>query len=534
MVGFSLLTIALTYPLAFHLGTLGYKLQVPGDSQYSVWNVAWVAHALLEDPLGVFDANIFYPHRWTLIYSEANLLAGALGVPVQWLLGNAYATHNFVLLFSFVLSALGTYYLVKYITHDRRAAAIGAVCFAYCPYAFGHLPHIQLLMTAGIPFSLLAFHRLVDQPTLGRGVALGAAMGAQGLACAYYAVFVALLIGLSVVFSASWQGLWRNLRYWKSICVAALTAMAIVAPLFIPYLLLQRDTGFRRALDDAGPYSANWASYLTSAAYSSSWIHPLLPKWNDVLFPGFIPLLFGIAGLPGGWVRGGRDRYFTVLYAIIGVWALWESFGPSGGLYTATYYAVPAFTFLRAPSRFGVIVSLVLAVLASATIARWLQFARAPRVLTLALAGSAIVARVAPIPLTPNPEIPHAYYELAKQPEGAVVEFPLYSRKSNFYRTQYMLASTVHWKPLVNAYSDFIPAAFSENRDALSVFPTREAFKILESDGVRYVIFHLSEYHEDLGLRDTLEQGLLEFAPYLRRIHGDRKILLYEILGYPE
>jgi hypothetical protein len=534
VAGFSALTAALTYPLAFNLRTLGYKLQVPGDSQYSVWNVAWVAHALLENPLKVFDANIFYPHRWTLIYSEANLLAGALGAPVQWLLDNAYATHNFVLLLSFVLSALGTYYLVRYLTGDRRAAVIGAVCFAYCPYVFGHLPHIQLLMTAGIPFSLLAFHRLVDRPTASRGVALGAAMGAQGLACAYYAVFVALLIGLSVIVSASWLGLWRDRAYWKSISVAALVATAIVAPLFIPYVLLQRDTGFRRALDDAGPYSANWASYLTSAAYSSSWIHPFLPKWNDVLFPGFIPLLFGLGGILGGWARGGRDRYLTVLYVTIGTWAFWESFGPSGGLYTATYYAVPAFTFLRAPSRFGVIVTLVLSILAATTISRWLAYARAPRVLALALTGCAIVARVAPIPLTPNPELPPVYYELAKQPDGAVVEFPLYSHRSNFYRTQYMLASTVHWKPLVNAYSDVIPQAFSASRDALSMFPTREAFKILEADRVRYTVFHLVEYHHDLDLRQRLEEGLQEFAPYLRKVYGDKTILLYEILGYPE
>jgi hypothetical protein len=155
-------------------------------------------------------------------------------------------------------------------------------------------------------------------------------------------------------------------------------------------------------------------------------------------------------------------------------------------------------------------------------------------VLALALTGCAIVARVAPIPLSPNPEIPQVYYELAKEPDGAVVEFPLYSRSSNFYRTQYMLASTVHWKPLVNAYSDFIPEGFSENRDALSRFPTREAFKILEPDQVRYVTFHLIEYHHHLGLRKTLEDGLREFAPYLRLIYGDNRILLYEILGYPE
>jgi hypothetical protein len=40
------------------------------DGQFGIWNVAWVARTLVVDPLHVFDANIFYPHRGTLAYSE--------------------------------------------------------------------------------------------------------------------------------------------------------------------------------------------------------------------------------------------------------------------------------------------------------------------------------------------------------------------------------------------------------------------------------------------------------------------------------
>ena len=93
----------MTYPLAFKLATHGYRLHVVGDHQYSVWNVAWVAHALMTDPLHVFHANIFYPHRWTLLYSEANLAAGAIGLPIYWLTRNVFATHNFVVLSSLSL-----------------------------------------------------------------------------------------------------------------------------------------------------------------------------------------------------------------------------------------------------------------------------------------------------------------------------------------------------------------------------------------------------------------------------------------------
>ena len=52
-----------------------------------------------------------------------------------------------------------------------------------------HTAHIQLEMTAGLPFGMLAFHRLIDRPSPGRGARLGAAMAAQALSCGYYGIY---------------------------------------------------------------------------------------------------------------------------------------------------------------------------------------------------------------------------------------------------------------------------------------------------------------------------------------------------------
>ena len=318
LVGFAALTIALTSPLAFHLGTILYKFDTNLDGQFSIWNVAWVARTLVVDPLHVFDANIFYPHRWTLAYSETNLGAGALAMPVYWATGSPYAAHNFVLLLSFVLSATGTYYLVRYLVNDRRAAVVAAICFAYCPYVFAHLPHIQLLMTAGLPFSLLAFHRLADRPSAGRGAVLGAIMAAQAFFCAYYAVFVMVMVGYAVVFVAASRRLWRVSRYWIAVAVASLTAIVPVLPILAVYVMLRRATGFSRSVDAAGSFSADWRAYFASSAYAHAWILGLLHTWRDVLFPGFVALAFGIGGVVAGWFRGRRGRELAALYGSLG------------------------------------------------------------------------------------------------------------------------------------------------------------------------------------------------------------------------
>src|SRR6185503_3599455 len=103
-----------TLPMAVRIGHVGRVDN--GDGQLSIWNVAWVARTLVVDPRHVFDANIFYPNRGTLAYSESNLGAGILAIPVYWATRNPYAAHNFVVLLAFVLSLAGTYYLVRYLT----------------------------------------------------------------------------------------------------------------------------------------------------------------------------------------------------------------------------------------------------------------------------------------------------------------------------------------------------------------------------------------------------------------------------------
>ena len=78
------LAIVMTWPLASGLDRLG-RTANSGDARVSVWNVAWVAHALLTDPADLFDANIFHPHKNTLAFSEANLVAGVVALPAWWL-----------------------------------------------------------------------------------------------------------------------------------------------------------------------------------------------------------------------------------------------------------------------------------------------------------------------------------------------------------------------------------------------------------------------------------------------------------------
>ncbi|MBM3772605.1 MAG: YfhO family protein [Acidimicrobiia bacterium] len=529
-VGFAILTAALTAPLAFRLGAVAYRLS-NGDGQFSVWNTAWVARALILHPARVFDANIFYPHTGTLVYSEANLGSGVLAVPVYWATGNVFAAHGSVVLLSFLASAVGMYYLVRYLTQDRVAATCSGIAFGFCPHVFSHLLHIQLLWTAGLPWTMLGFHRLVERPTWARGAALGLAMSATLYLCAYYAVFLVLVIGVFTGVVAITRNYWANGRFWIAMATAIVVSVISALPLLVAYLAFQRTTGFARPLGASDRFSADWQAYLASAAYAHAWLLPWLGRWNEVLFPGFIAVAFGALGVAWGLRTAGRLREAVGLYLTAGVLACWASLGPSAGLYRLLYATVPAFNQMRAPSRFGLIVLVSVVLLAGIGVAlarqRWRWFGASPLAAGILLVGL-VAEHIVPLDFQPVPAPHPAYVTLADLPAGAVLEVPVYSERAQFIRAKYMLASTIHWKPLVNAYSDYIPSDFKAQLEVLGGFPSREALASLQRDKVRYAVVHLADFG---ALRAEFEHRLEAFGPYLTVRYADADTRVYEITG---
>ncbi len=537
------LAVVLTWPLAPGLAT---RARVnTGDGLFSLWVTNWVARTLVAQPSDLFDANIFYPHRNTLAYSEANIVAGALGAPVYMATKQPVLTHNTVVLLAFVLSMLTAHAMVRYLSGSRAAGWAAGVAFAYCPFIFARTAHIQLLMSWGLPLSLLAFHRLIDRPGPWRGAVLGLSLAVTALACAYYGVFAALIVGFGTIYFAAARGLWRSPRYVIGIATGAVVSMGAVLPFFLPFRAVQRELGFTRTIEDAAMYSANWQAWLTSAAWAHRWWLPWLEGSSEVLFPGAIATVLGLAGLALAWrvsaypgeasaPDGTGRRQVAGFYTLVGLIAFWASFGPAAGLYTALFHAIPVFSFLRAPARFGLVIVTVLVVGMGFTV-RWIagRWPRASRWVGIAL-PLALAAELASVPLAlPTVAPPNvAYRMLATLRPGPVVELPFFYQRSDFPRhALYMFNSTYHWQPLINGYSDHIPQDFRDMVIPLSSFPTRESFWLLEARRTRYAIFHLNLY--DRRSREKLMERLQQYEAFLTPLSREDDVWLFEISAWP-
>ena len=97
-----LATVAMTWPYAARLDR---AVPPHEDPLLQVWIARWVQHALVTDPLHLYDANAFYPLEHTLAYSDSNVPVALLMAPVYLLTGNAILAYNLLVLGTFVLAA---------------------------------------------------------------------------------------------------------------------------------------------------------------------------------------------------------------------------------------------------------------------------------------------------------------------------------------------------------------------------------------------------------------------------------------------
>ena len=244
-------------------------------------------------------------------------------------------------------------------------------------------------------------------------------------------------------------------------------------------------------------------------------------------------IVLGAIGIVIASRRAGRERETAVLYGALGVLAFWASFGPSAGLYRVLFY-LPTFSFLRAPSRLGLVVVLSLAVFATFALRELFALTGRRRNVVTAIACVAAIADLIVYPLRwyRAPEIPSAYRVLAASARGPLAEFPFYGDRLAYpLHAQYMLFSTSHWMPMVNGYSDVIPADFREAAPVLAAFPSDDALRTLARRRVRYIAIHWDMF--DVGRREEIRERLRKYLPFLRLLAQDDRMTIYEVLFYP-
>jgi hypothetical protein len=480
---FVALSALLTYP---QIAFLDSKVGTHYDALFSIWRIAWIAHQLLTDPAHLFDTNIFYPEPNTLALSDAILLPALLGAPFIWAGASPTLVYNCLVLLSFASAGLAMYFFVRCLGASRAAGAVAGIFFAFQPYRFAHYPQIELLWTCWIPLAFWALHRAIATSRPRDGALLGMFVAFQALSCLYYAVFLVTVLPILALLLVAGRRLTLH-TLWKPAASAIAAAAVLTVPYAWPYAQLSQATG-ERTLSEARQWSPTLANYLISQ--HGHWVYPPPPinvnLFEGVLFPGALVLVLALVGLLG------RAHRLALAYTVVGLIAFDISLGTNGFLFPQLFEIGFPYAGLRVSARMFVIVSAALAVLAAIGVA--VIERRSRTIVSVILVALALVDVAAtPIPLDDMPDIPRAYTWLAKQPHGAVFEWPV-PRVTGLGGTQaprFMYFSARHWKPLVIGYSGHYPESYLELLERIRIyFPREDAIRYLRYRGVKYLIVH--------------------------------------------
>jgi hypothetical protein len=496
----AVLAIAMTWPLVLHLGSQTNVIDFWGDPLYLTWQVAWIGHALLHDPLQLLHSNLYYPIKDNLALTDV-----LFGYAPAGLLGTtsphaALVVHNLLFIFTFALAFLGAYLLARELGAGDWGAAAAGAAFAYAPWKLGHAGHMHVLSSGGIPLSLYLLvrgYRRRRAHTIVAGWLVAAWQMTLGFNLGLQLVY--LFVALALVAVGVWVAGGRQRPHRTTVRASAVGICAFIAVttlVAVPYLQARRSLAqTRAAVSEVEYYSPPLRGFLTTTSSDLVWgdvtahRRALLPKdpIEVTLFPGVTVVLLALLGLASA-AYPLRLRIGLAAGTLL-CFALSYGFHPNHPLtpFRILYDFAPGWDNVRTPGRINNLTSLGLALLAGAGLALLVRSVRRVSPAAAHATGAVCVAAIlvegfGPIPHVRVQPVPPGQLA-APTPELNLPTYPVLDG-------DYAYWGIGTFPTMANSAASFDPTVILNMRTAVQNFPDAQSVRFLRRIGVRSVILH--------------------------------------------
>jgi hypothetical protein len=509
-----LLAVVMTWPSAYHPTTT-----IPSDvwdPTLQAWQVAWAGHAVLTDPLHVFNSNSFYPDSYSYAFSDT-----LFGYFPFGLFGTgptaALVRYNILFILLHALAFVGGYALLRQLGTGRSAAAVAGAAFAYAPWRWGQAGHMHVLSVGGIALSLAMLARghgfsftkgyRPEKARPGWAIAGWCVAGWQislgfsiGLPFAYVLVIIAL-VAIVRWFLRGRPRFGRRLLIADGIGVVIFGLVGLF--MGVPYLhVLQQHPEAKRTLDAVAMFSPTLRAFVTAPSQSLPWgaAHEaaratMIAPAETTLLPGFILYGLAAAGLAFS-IWSVRTRLWLLL-GVVGsvILAMGTQFFNGTYTYDVVYDYLPFWSSSRTPGRLVVWTTLLLAILAAgavgALVDRSYELAaekppgRPGMLLRLAtlLPVLLVLAEGTNWGRLDHPVVP-AQPAAMRTVDGPILVLP----SDDLQDENVMIWSTSKFQPMVNGGSGFEPTDQQETRAVAKAFPDESSVEYLRHLGIRAVV----------------------------------------------
>lgn len=303
---FCLFTAILTWP---YVTRLRDAVVDKGDPYLMAWIMWWDYHATFTNPLHLFDANVFYPLKYSLAFSENSYGLSLLFFPLYLIGLKPLTIQTVALFFGFAVSGYGAFRLGRTLTGSTAVGWVSGIVFAFVPYRFNMMSQVVYLFSPWMPLVFEALVLFARDRSRKHAVWLSWAFFMNGLTTITWFTFTAIPFALFAAILLTRYGIWRDRAFWLRAGVALTAATVALLPFFVPYALASRLYGFQRSIEEIKANSALPTHWLAVENRNKLWSRMgegVFEGWKFKLFPGLLPILFSLpALLPGS--RPERD-----------------------------------------------------------------------------------------------------------------------------------------------------------------------------------------------------------------------------------
>ena len=293
---FLLFTIVLTWPVAIRLDTATSDL---GDPLLTTWILDWDLYSITNAPSHIYDADIFYPSKYPLAYSENLFGIAVVALPFYFFGFTPLAVHNMAFLLGFAFSGYGAFVLGRVLTRSTAAGLIAGILYSFVNFRIDHLAHIQFVWGGWMPMMVAALLHYWRRPTTRNAVLLAICVLMNGLTNIHQFLFgtTAMVLSIALLALLSTRFKWRTLI---GAALATMIAVALMVPVLLPYKQVAQTYGMLRDRNAAMWGSATWTDWLSATGRSRAYGEVTDPEnlhGEKILFPGLMMLFLTASAL---------------------------------------------------------------------------------------------------------------------------------------------------------------------------------------------------------------------------------------------
>lgn len=187
-------TLVFFWPLIMNIGNYSEG----GDAMFNAWTLARDQHCILRQDCPQYsNANIYFPHKDTMFYSETQLSAGLLTLPLYLINENPIFSYNVFTILSFFLAGWFMYLLAKRLSKGNELyAVLAGLVFEFAPFKMAATSHLQNLSIFYLPLAALLILKYVERPKRKYLWSLFIVLALQFFASWYQMVFVLITLGV--------------------------------------------------------------------------------------------------------------------------------------------------------------------------------------------------------------------------------------------------------------------------------------------------------------------------------------------------